>query len=79
MSCNPLCAACVHCIDEYSYICKAYPKGIPKDSFCLHIPDTHYGDPSIPLPDVKCANGYKFEYEKKHLEGVRYCFRMGIE
>ena len=79
MSCQPLCAACVNCIDKYACTCKAYPKGIPSDAFCMRDTDIHYGDPSVPLPDIKCPNGYKFEFRKSHLEAVRYCFREGIE
>ena len=79
MCSQSLCAACVNCIDKYACTCKAYPKGIPSDAFCMRDTDIHYGDPSVPLPDVKCPNGYRFEFDKEHLEDVRYCFRMGLE
>ena len=42
----------MNCLDQHSYTCKAYPKGIPDDAFCMKHADIHYGDPSVPLPDV---------------------------
>ena len=79
MCSQSLCVACVNYIGDYH--CKAYPDGdgIPYESLCVRDADIHYGDPSIPLPDIKCPNGYKFEFDKEHLEGVRHCFREGIE